>query len=73
MLVMLVSIYSTNFGSVSTAVHWLNLEAVDQTLKVLTSSGSIHEGVFTLLSFNQIIPVNAVIFVIAVGTFVSGK
>ena len=61
------------------------MDAVDQTLEVLTSSCSIHklpltldavhvvEVVFTLLSFSQIIPVNAVIFVVAVGTLFSGK
>ena len=61
------------------------MDAVDQTLEVLASSRSIHElpltldavhvveGVFTLFSFSQIIPVNAVTFVVAVGTFVSGK
>ena len=49
------------------------MDAVDQTSEVLTSSCSIHklpftldavcvvEGVFTLLSLSQIIPVNAVI------------
>ena len=61
------------------------MDAVDQTLEGLTSGCSILklplmldavlvvEGVFTLWSFSQIIPVNAVIFVVAVGTFVSGK
>ena len=56
------------------------MDAVDQTLKALTSCCSIHklpltldavhivEGVFTLLRFSQIIPVNAVMFVVAVGT-----
>ena len=56
------------------------MDAVDQTLEGLTGSCSIHklpltldavhvvEVVFTLLSFSQIIPVNAVMFVVAVGT-----
>ena len=72
-------------GDVSAAIHWCNVDAVDHTLEVLTSSCSIHklpltldaihviEVVFTLLSFSQIIPVNAVIFVVAVGTLFSGK
>ena len=70
---------------VSVAVHCSLLDAFDKTLEVLTSCCSIHElpltpdavhaveGVFTLLSYSQIIPENAVIFVVAVGTFVSAK
>ena len=61
------------------------MAAVDQTLEGLTSGCTIHklpltldavhvvEGVFTLLSLSHIIPVNALIFVVAVWTFVSGK
>ena len=72
-------------GDVSAAIHWCNVDAVDHTLEVLTSSCSIHElpltlgsvqvveGVFTLLSFSQTIPVKAVKFAFAVDTFVSGK
>ena len=77
--------YLTNFASVSAAAHWWSLSAVDQTVEVLTSCCSIYkllpmtdavhevEGVFTLLSFSQIIPANAEKNVFADGTIVSRK
>ena len=49
-------------GDVSAAIHWCNVDAVDHTLEVLTSSCNIHELLLTLYAVHVIEGVHSVEF-----------